>query len=53
MKTLRISDQAHAKLTSVVGRLMAETGRTKTYSDAIEAILNKSVVLPRAGVKKR
>ena len=45
MKTLRISDEAHAKLTSVLGRLMAETGKTKTYSDAIEAILNKSVML--------
>ena len=30
MKTLKISDEAHAKLTSVVGRLMAETGKTKT-----------------------
>ena len=45
MKTLRISDEAHAKLTSVVGRLMAETGKMKTCSDAIEAILNKSVML--------
>lgn len=45
MKTLKISDEAHAKLTSVVGRLMATTGKMKTYSDAIEAILNKSVIL--------
>lgn len=45
MKTLRISDEAHAKLTSVLGRLMAETGKMKTYSDAIEAILSKSVML--------
>ena len=45
MKTLKISDEAHAKLTSVVGRLMAETGKTKTYSDAIEALLSKSVLL--------
>jgi hypothetical protein len=45
LKTLRISDEAHAKLTSVVGRLMAETGKMKTYSDAIEAILNKFVML--------
>jgi hypothetical protein len=45
LKTLRISDGAHAKLTSVVGRLMAETGKMKTYSDAIEAILSKSVML--------
>ena len=45
MKTLKISDEAHAKLTSVVGRLMAETGKMKTYSDAIEALLSKSVIL--------
>ena len=46
MKTLKISDEAHAKLTSAVGRLMAETGKTKTYSDAIDALLSKSVILP-------
>jgi hypothetical protein len=45
LKTLKISDEAHEKLTSVIGRLMAETGKTKTYSDAIEALLSKSVVL--------
>jgi hypothetical protein len=45
LKTLKISDEAHAELTSVVGRLMAETGKMKTYSDAIEAVLDKSVML--------
>jgi len=45
VKTLKISDEAHAKLTSVVGRLMAETGKMKTYDDAIEGILSKSVML--------
>jgi hypothetical protein len=45
VKTLKISDEAHAKLTSLVGRLMAETGKTKTYCDAIEALLSKSVIL--------
>ena len=45
MKTLKISDEAHAKLTSIVGRLIAETGKMKTYSDAIEAMLSRSVVL--------
>jgi hypothetical protein len=45
LKTLRISDEAHAELTSVVGRLMAETGKMKTYSDAIEVLLNTSVIL--------
>lgn len=46
MKTLRISDDAHGRLTVAVGRLMAETGKMKTYSDAIEALLDKSVILP-------
>jgi len=45
VKTLKISDEAHAKLTSLVGRLMADTGKMKTYSDAIEALLSKSVML--------
>ena len=45
MKTLKISDEAHAKLTSIVGRLMAETGKMKTYSDAIEAMLSRSVIM--------
>jgi hypothetical protein len=45
VKTLKISDDAHAKLTSVVGRLMAESGKMKTYSDAIDAILDRSVML--------
>jgi hypothetical protein len=45
LKTLKISDRVHAKLTSVVGRLMAETGKMKTYSDATGAILNKPMVL--------
>ena len=42
---LAISDETYAKLTSVVGRLMAETAKMKTYSDAIEALLSKSMVL--------
>lgn len=45
MKTLKISDEAHDRLTSVLGRLMADTGKMKTYSDAIEAMLSKSVIL--------
>lgn len=41
----RLRSRAHGKLTSVVGRLMAETGKVKTYSDAIEVLLSKHVVL--------
>ena len=44
LKTLRISDEAHAKLTSVLGGL-AEIGKMKTCSDAEEELLSKSVLL--------
>jgi len=46
MKTLRISDLSHRKLTATVGTLMAQTGKMQTYQDAIEAMLNQSVILP-------
>jgi len=42
---LKISDEVHARLTSVVGRLMAETGKMKTYFDAIEAMLSSCMML--------
>jgi len=45
MKTLRISDEAHRKLTSTIGMLMAQTDKMQTYQDAIEAMLNQSVKL--------
>jgi len=41
MKTLRISDETHGKLTATVGTLMAQTGKMQTYQDAIEALLKK------------
>jgi hypothetical protein len=46
MKTLKISDDVHRKLTATVGTLMAQTGKMQTYQDAIEAMLNRSVILP-------
>jgi len=46
MKTLRISDISHRKLTGTVGTLMAKKGKMQTYQDAIEAMLNHSVILP-------
>lgn len=46
MKTLRISDEAHRKLTATLGTIMAQTGKMKTYQDAIQVLLNSSVVLP-------
>ena len=46
MKTIKIPDKIHAKLTSVLGQLIAESAKTKTYADAIEAMLDRSVILP-------
>ena len=46
MKTLKISDDVHSKLTSLIGKLTAETGKMQTYQDAINALLNESVMLP-------
>ena len=46
MKTLKISDDVHQKLTSMLGELMAQTSKMQTYQDAIEAMLNHSVILP-------
>ena len=46
MKTIKISDEAHRKLTATVGTLMAKTGKMQTYQDAIGAMLNQSVILP-------
>ena len=46
MKTLKISDGVHSKLTSLLGELTAETSKMQTYQDAINALLNESVMLP-------
>jgi len=46
MKTLRISDASHRKLTATLGTLMAQTGKMQTYQDAIEAMLDQSFILP-------
>ncbi len=46
MKTLRISDDAHQKLTGMLGEITAQTMRMQTYTDAIESLLSQSVTLP-------
>ncbi len=45
MKTLRISDKIHRKLTATVGTLMAQTGKMQTSQDAIETLINRSIIL--------
>lgn len=46
MKTVKISDEAHRKLTATLGTLMAQTGKMQTYQDVITALLTHSVKLP-------
>jgi len=46
MKTLRISDDTHRKLTATLGTIMARTGKMQTYQDAVGAMLSQSVILP-------
>ena len=46
MKTLRISDDAHQKLTIMLGEITAQTMKMQTYTDAIENLLSTSVNLP-------
>ncbi len=46
VKTLRISDDAHQKLTALLGEITAQTMKMQTYTDAIENLLSTSVMLP-------
>ncbi len=46
MKTLRITDDVHQKLTALLGELTTQTMRMQTYTDAIEALLKESIILP-------
>jgi hypothetical protein len=46
MKTLRISDDAHQKLTGMLGEITAQTMQMQTYTDAIESMLSQSAILP-------
>lgn len=52
MKSIRIEDDLHGKLTSLVGELTASSGKMQTYADAIERLLNTSIILPHDLIKK-
>ncbi|MEM2256423.1 MAG: hypothetical protein QW497_06470 [Candidatus Bathyarchaeia archaeon] len=39
MKTIRVSDETHKKLTEILGKLTAETGKIHTYEDVIKALI--------------
>lgn len=47
MKTLKISDDVHQKLTALLGELVTQTSKMQTYQDAISALINESVILPQ------
>jgi len=47
VKTIKISDEAHRKLTATLGKLMAQTGKMQTYQDAIVVMLTRSIKLPK------
>ncbi len=46
MKTIKIPDDAHARLTGILGLLMAKSRKPQTYSDALQALTNQAVLLP-------
>jgi Arc/MetJ-type ribon-helix-helix transcriptional regulator len=46
LKTLRISDDAHQKLTGLLGEITAQTMKMQTYTGAIENLLSQSVTIP-------
>ncbi len=46
MKSLRISEDIHQKLTSLLGQRMAQTGKMQTYQDVIRALTDESLMLP-------
>lgn len=52
MKTLRIEDDTHEKLTSLVGELTAQSGKMQTYADAITKMLETSIILPENLLKE-
>ncbi len=46
VKMIKLSPRTHAKLTSVLGELIAESSKMKTYEDAVNAYLYSSVRVP-------
>lgn len=46
MKVIKISDDVHARLTGLLGLLMAKTRKPQTYADVLQALSNQAVLLP-------
>ena len=52
MKAIKISDDVHSKLTGLLGELTAETNKMQTYQDALNALMEQSVILPPEVIAK-
>jgi len=52
VKTLKVQDEIHEKLTTLVGELTAQSGKLQTYADALQQLLESSIVLPESLVKE-
>jgi Arc/MetJ-type ribon-helix-helix transcriptional regulator len=52
MKTLKVQEEIHEKLTTLVGELTAESGKLQTYADVLTKLLETSIVLPEDLVKE-
>jgi Arc/MetJ-type ribon-helix-helix transcriptional regulator len=52
MKAIKISDDIHSKLTGLLGELTAETNKMQTYQDALNALMEQSVILPPEVIAK-
>ena len=52
MKAIKISDDIHSKLTGLLGELTAETNKMQTYQDALNALMEQSIILPPEVIAK-
>jgi hypothetical protein len=41
LKTVRVSEETHKKLTCLLGELMAKTGKAQTFNDVIEDLISQ------------
>jgi|WetSurMetagenome_2_1015567.scaffolds.fasta_scaffold59035_2 hypothetical protein len=46
MKAIKITDDAHARLTNITGLLMAKSRKPQTYADAVQALTTQAILLP-------
>lgn len=52
MKTLRVSNSVHDKLTRMLGEIMTKTGKPKTYNDVIDVLTAQFVIIPTELLEK-